>query len=682
MKVKIKKVPQANNGIAMLGEGDVRPISSNSYSSPLVEFKGPSHDDGGIPIAFSGKQVEVEGNETAFQDNKGDLQIFGNMKVPGLNKKFKSVSKDIAIAENKAAKIGDKGAALVDKANPYNPHGALTYNSGTVLVDAAKQKQKILSDKKEALANVQNVMLDLAQQHGVEPQEISEMMENGGTIARDGKRIVKKIATEDDLDQGLPTDVNPNEGDDLSAIIQKAAIRNGIDPKIFANLTDTESGNNPSAVSYKGAMGVFQFMPGTAKQYGITPKQLKSDDPKDLAIVADAAAKHLSGLLQANGNDYKLALIGYNGGQGAIQKVRGWMGNPQASGDEIMKYWEDKRSKGASTARNAYHNQTYEYVNSVLTGDKPVRENFRQKYYAPPRVKEDIPYMDTPSIKPTPVTPNTDIPPTKITQQELLDGQPTPIPVTPKPPVTSLADRNKLGVGDFLSEIGYLAQRPDAVPHLRYNPILHTPYQVSFQDRLNENQATFSAIQKQIANNPAALADLAATKYSSDAQVLGEQFRTNQAISNDITNKNVGILNDAELKNLQLTDTQVVRQAQSLSNTRAQKYQALSSIGDKFAKNRAENNNIRMAENMFNYRPDENGVMKYIGPDAQFNTEGGTGLGTPSGKITTTYDGSGNVQNKKITQEDFNKQMDEYYKMLRDRKASQKLSIDKWGGSI
>jgi hypothetical protein len=132
-----------------------------------------------------------------------------------------------------------------------------------------------------------------------------------------------------------------------------------------------------------------------------------------------------------------------------------------------------------------------------------------------------------------------------------------------------------------------------------YQPLLDTPFDVSFQDQLNQNQATFNALQRQIGANPAALSALAAQKYSADKQVLADQFRTNQALRAGVFSKNRDTLNDAALKNLAILDQQYVRQQEALSKTKATDLEIAKSISDKIAKNKLENRQFAAMSNMF-----------------------------------------------------------------------------------
>lgn len=89
-----------------------------------------------------------------------------------------------------------------------------------------------------------------------------------------------------------------------------------------------ESGGNVNAVSPKGAQGAFQFMPATAKQYGV--------DTSDLNSSADGAARMYSDLLKAHNGDLDKALASYNYGQGNVAK-HGMDNLPKETQDYIAK---------------------------------------------------------------------------------------------------------------------------------------------------------------------------------------------------------------------------------------------------------------------------------------------------------------------------------------------------------
>ncbi len=135
-----------------------------------------------------------------------------------------------------------------------------------------------------------------------------------------------------------------------------------------------------------------------------------------------------------------------------------------------------------------------------------------------------------------------------------------------------------------------------------FQPLLETPYSVSFQDQLNANQADFNALQRQMGYNPAAASALAAQKYAANSAILGQQARVNQELQMGAYNRNRELLNRSTRENLAIIDQQYQRQSQAKSATKAQAQTALSSIADKIAKHKLENRTLGVYENMYNYR--------------------------------------------------------------------------------
>jgi transglycosylase-like protein with SLT domain len=103
---------------------------------------------------------------------------------------------------------------------------------------------------------------------------------------------------------------------DIDAAIQKAATRHNVDPNLVRALVKVESNFNPNAVSRKGAMGLMQLMPQTARQ-------LNLKNPFDPQQNVDAGVRHLKQLLETYGGDVKLSLAAYNAGSGAVARSRG-----------------------------------------------------------------------------------------------------------------------------------------------------------------------------------------------------------------------------------------------------------------------------------------------------------------------------------------------------------------------
>jgi soluble lytic murein transglycosylase-like protein len=94
-------------------------------------------------------------------------------------------------------------------------------------------------------------------------------------------------------------------------LVATASRDSTVDARLLHAVIAVESGYNPQAISAKGAIGLMQLMPDTAKRYGIS-------DARDPSQNLQAGARYLRDLLKLFNNDISLTLAAYNAGENAV----------------------------------------------------------------------------------------------------------------------------------------------------------------------------------------------------------------------------------------------------------------------------------------------------------------------------------------------------------------------------
>jgi soluble lytic murein transglycosylase-like protein len=157
--------------------------------------------------------------------------------------------------------------------------------------------------------------------HRVDGESVVLTLRSGGEIVCDSAAVARfapdEVPYPEPEDAAAPVVEAPVQAEAVAVpygeIIDKVAAAQGVNAKLVRALVQVESAYQPRARSPKGAMGLMQLMPATARQYGLA-------DPYDPASNIEAGIKHLKSLLQRFPKSVALALAAYNAGEGAVTR--------------------------------------------------------------------------------------------------------------------------------------------------------------------------------------------------------------------------------------------------------------------------------------------------------------------------------------------------------------------------
>ena len=158
--------------------------------------------------------------------------------------------------------------------------------------------------------------------HRLEGDRLIVSLRGGGEMTFD-RSLVTKIVPDEvpyDLTETPAAQAVPADAESLALktsydpIIKSASDRHGVDPRLVKAVIQVESAFKPRARSPKGAMGLMQLMPRTARQY-------EARNPYDPESNIQAGTRYLRKLLGEF--ELPLALAAYNAGEGAVRRFGG-----------------------------------------------------------------------------------------------------------------------------------------------------------------------------------------------------------------------------------------------------------------------------------------------------------------------------------------------------------------------
>lgn len=647
--------------------GGAETLSHNPYlpgTGETVMFRGKSHEEKspngetGIGVTYGGNPVEVERGEPMVEleeggtvdPETGEVQksgvVFGNLQIPNQyidllgdknakGKKFKNYVADLSKIEEKQNKIIDKSSKELNALDPLNSFDKLKLTALQANIQGANMKLKDIADKKINAASLQNAINDTAEEHGLVADDLArgkvkidkEAQEQyakfGGkfTQAKDGDLISKFNNTKKETEIALKK-LYPGKKVELKIASEDRDIK-------------TQRGLKGSGAS-KTDVSLHNI--GGAKDFVIYVDGKRVDDADVYKKTLHPAAQkyglhtlqdwdpyHVSAVQEGKGHPYAQAVKDYpellkgKTTANTIAYLTEKVNSKQASPSELRAY---SQLTGKSTKNIPPYNVDYSAEAKQANSPKiewedavvPI-DNTTPAATSADSTKQTTPAATTPdATKEEAVVEET---PKKTNWWDTASTVFNAILPSIRP-----SDAEELDAAQLYPEMFAMATNQVApVQAQTYQPDLGVPYDISFQDQLNANQADYRAAQRMMGYNPAAQANLNAQKYQANQSVLADQFRANQAMKDKVYGENRNMLNQAKLTNLGIFDKQYERQTEALANTKATTQAALNSIADKYAKNKLENRTLQTYENMYNYRFGPNFRAQNMNPLAQFDTD-------------------------------------------------------------
>jgi len=528
--------------------------SAEQVSPDFVKFNGPSHAKGGMNISYGRNPVEVEGGEYATETPNDELVILGDLKNPLTGRMFK---RDAAILAKNTAKESKKLRTLVEEAGDMKvtrPIDKIAIDTIGVMADASRKKLGKYDEEKNSYIAMQEAMNNTADEMGLDAKSLSmgkvKRAKKGATIskAQAGNKYILDPSNEEAIPQSPDINAWANYlSSGLVPTIRKPVYRYEYGP---------ESEGGPRTV-----LPEVEIFPNMIPEVEVRPKSkgTKAGSVASPSQESTSKAPVAGGILPTF--LYGPSFVAPKFGEATAPT--GFVNGKLPTYDEWLPQYMSSQGPASS----------YQDLWSATSEGLPAVAGGRDESSKSDKWKEYVDYG-----------------------MEALDRI---------LPYFRPSDVERLDPRQLLGEMMALTDKEEPVQAQKYHPELGTPYGISLQDQKNEVIAQARAAQRMAGNNPAAQAMIASQASQALNKIQAEEFRLNQAMRDKVYGENRAMLNDAQLKNLQILDQQYQRQAQAKSNTKALWREALMSISDKYMKNQLNNRTLAAYENLYNYRFDD-----------------------------------------------------------------------------
>jgi soluble lytic murein transglycosylase-like protein len=144
----------------------------------------------------------------------------------------------------------------------------------------------------------------------------SEQSSKGVTTVIRADRHTGKLVRAVVVATPSPESASSPAKDVFAPAVDRAAAEQALPPELIHSVIKVESNYNPYSLSPKGAQGLMQLIPATARRFGV-------DNPSDPVENIRGGARYLKYLLDLYHGDYPLALAAYNAGEQAVARYGG-----------------------------------------------------------------------------------------------------------------------------------------------------------------------------------------------------------------------------------------------------------------------------------------------------------------------------------------------------------------------